>query len=775
MKIFALLSVIIVYYFSRPYNLFASSNNWVQTDLKTGDGHIIKFAFSDKNIGYATSQNPISPHVYKTLNGGLNWFSFDNGISSGYVADSLVIDYSNPNHAYVGLYDGDVYETLDSSSWTKKGSPGSEIRSMAIDPNNATILYAGTNGGIYKSMNSGASWQRIGDAIVSGNVMYISVSKSPNSSKIICATGENAYISNDYGLTWENISIFDTVGTNGAINIDPDNYDNIYFAAGKNKGLWGSVDGGVNWINLIGSYDPFEIAIQIINGKKYVFTSSRYSNSGVYKYNTADNTYENITGNLGWAYKWGLDSNEFRVCVFNSIYYEVDGGIWCLNHEFSTPSPIPTPTPTPTPTPEPKVVFIPGFGGSTNWDALIRNKTVDQSEWFLTPIKTAEYKAILQTFKNAGLVEGDTLLPFYYDWRQPVKKSGKQLLEFLNNYPGGKFNILGHSLGGLVARSCLEFEPECKEKINKIITAGSPHRGAVGAYYLWNGVIPSEDPLIKIFGELLIGLNRKNLRVVAPSIGNFLPIFDYINWHSYSVMDPINKNPYLESLPNNNGAGVLTTFSGNLPSVTPEKLAVYPPSTLLLRQDLWLDGVPFKKFMGTGDNTVLDSSAAIPGLDNFKFSSSHPGLVGDTQPQQKILDLFELSTPDIMTGKEGNNPFTWFILKPKEVTSFLTTSHNQPLPAPQIFNVTCFDNKNNLVFLNKLEDNVIVGENLTVGRCRITVDKNLESDFEVFIGDINQNDSNWQIIKGSANKGLRRWYKLNRHFFHPCFQFERDE
>jgi photosystem II stability/assembly factor-like uncharacterized protein len=45
--------------------------------------------------------------------------------------------------------------------WTQVGPPGESVQALAIDPIQASTLYAGTSSGVFKSSDYGATWQRV--------------------------------------------------------------------------------------------------------------------------------------------------------------------------------------------------------------------------------------------------------------------------------------------------------------------------------------------------------------------------------------------------------------------------------------------------------------------------------------------------------------------------------------------------------------------------------------------------------------------------------------
>ena len=64
---------------------------------------------TDQDVLYAGTSNA---GIYKTINGGISWAPFIEGLSSAQV-DTLVIDPTDPNTLYAGLIYGGVSKTTD--------------------------------------------------------------------------------------------------------------------------------------------------------------------------------------------------------------------------------------------------------------------------------------------------------------------------------------------------------------------------------------------------------------------------------------------------------------------------------------------------------------------------------------------------------------------------------------------------------------------------------------------------------------------------------------
>lgn len=128
----------------------------------------------------------IANGVFKSTDGGANWVHSSNGLpplfgpgtSQGSVL-AMAINPVNPQVLYaavVNLYstpiNGRVYKTTNGgANWfeTSTGIAGQDVRALLIDPNDPTgeTIYAGTGGdganrgGVYRSTNGGASWNSL--------------------------------------------------------------------------------------------------------------------------------------------------------------------------------------------------------------------------------------------------------------------------------------------------------------------------------------------------------------------------------------------------------------------------------------------------------------------------------------------------------------------------------------------------------------------------------------------------------------------------------------
>jgi len=75
------------------------------------------------------------------------------------------------------------------------------VNGFAVDPRNPMIMYVAMRDGLFKSMDTGASWKRIGTEL--NNLAAVTIDpKNPNN--VYVATTDGAiYVSDDTGIKWK--------------------------------------------------------------------------------------------------------------------------------------------------------------------------------------------------------------------------------------------------------------------------------------------------------------------------------------------------------------------------------------------------------------------------------------------------------------------------------------------------------------------------------------------------------------------------------------------
>ena len=93
----------------------------------------------------------------------------------------------------------------------------------------------------------------------------------------------------------------------------------------------------------------------------------------------------------------------------------------------------------------------------------------------------------------------EQILHFNYDSRAGVERGALGLREFLRRHVrGGRIDLVGHSLGGLLARVYVEALGGAR-RVDRCVTLGTPHRGTYNSYWLWSrvgGELRPDSPLL---------------------------------------------------------------------------------------------------------------------------------------------------------------------------------------------------------------------------------------------------------------------------------------
>lgn len=125
-------------------------------------------------------------------------------------------------------------------------------------------------------------------------------------------------------------------------------------------------------------------------------------------------------------------------------------------------------------------------------DGIIVDGTVDSIQIFW-PFKIKQYDILYQTLRNIGYENNKNFFIFAYDWRRSNFDTARKFSEFVKNtlqLNEGKFDILAHSMGGLVAMIYL-LEFNGKRHVENLITMGTPYFGSANAIQMllfgWGG------------------------------------------------------------------------------------------------------------------------------------------------------------------------------------------------------------------------------------------------------------------------------------------------
>jgi len=181
---------------------------------------------------------------------------------------SLGLDPQNASIIYAGTTSG-LYTSKDSArTWTRldSGLADATFNAIAIDPRNSAIIYAGTNNGVLKSKDGGHTWSTTAVAFPTGVLAIDSVSPDTVYAGVLdylIASGGDGrgnprrriqgdtslrgmVKSTDGGASWKTINNgYIFFSFHYAISFDPFDHSTLYVAT--TDGLFKTTDGGAHW------------------------------------------------------------------------------------------------------------------------------------------------------------------------------------------------------------------------------------------------------------------------------------------------------------------------------------------------------------------------------------------------------------------------------------------------------------------------------------------------------------------------------------------------
>jgi photosystem II stability/assembly factor-like uncharacterized protein len=194
--------------------------------------------------------------IFESDDGGDSWKKRMNGMKEVLMVVCLAIDPSRPDVFYAGT-SGGVYKSIDHArTWAKanqglispelfSSSRALMVNTLVINPQQPDVVYAGTLNGMYRTVNGGASWERIGQQLP--DQMIIAAALDPRMPTTLYVTGrQGVYKSTDAGMTWRAMNTGLASLNVRSLAISPSDPGAI-FVGTNGTGLYRSRDGGERW------------------------------------------------------------------------------------------------------------------------------------------------------------------------------------------------------------------------------------------------------------------------------------------------------------------------------------------------------------------------------------------------------------------------------------------------------------------------------------------------------------------------------------------------
>lgn len=159
---------------SRVYKTVDGGTSWAPASLSGGTGNITALAVAPTTPARVWAGTAVG-RIELSTDGGVTWTNRTTAALPGRFITSIAVSPTDHNTVYVSFSGfsaatpaGHIFKSIDGGvSWSNSGTtrapsalPDIPVNSIAINPMNASVVYAGTDVGLYTSLDGGATWEK---------------------------------------------------------------------------------------------------------------------------------------------------------------------------------------------------------------------------------------------------------------------------------------------------------------------------------------------------------------------------------------------------------------------------------------------------------------------------------------------------------------------------------------------------------------------------------------------------------------------------------------
>ncbi len=225
------------------------------TGQPNGNGRVNALDFDPNNADIIYAGAPAGG-FWISQDGGETWDSYTDNLPTLGVS-SIAVDYVNTSLIYMGTGDRDagdangmgVFKSTDAGqTWVpwNTGMGNRTVGRLLMHPQNNNLIFAATDGGLYKTVDAGANWYQV----KSGNIKEV-VFKADDPNVVFASGSGNFYRSADGGESFTQITSGIGSASRAVIAVSPANADVVYFhtvSGSAYAGIYRSDDAGLNFV-----------------------------------------------------------------------------------------------------------------------------------------------------------------------------------------------------------------------------------------------------------------------------------------------------------------------------------------------------------------------------------------------------------------------------------------------------------------------------------------------------------------------------------------------
>ena len=169
----------------------------------------------------------------------------------------------------VGMVGAGIWHSPDGGdSWERarlNRYPENAVKALAVHPREPNVLFAGTDSGVYRSENRGATWDGLGRESNSADTWALAIDPVEPDTIFAGTKPSGVFRSLDGGQRWDKLPIelaeecpAVVIPRVTALAVDPQDHRTVW-AGVEVDGVWRSLDGGDTWARVAGGLDDPDI------------------------------------------------------------------------------------------------------------------------------------------------------------------------------------------------------------------------------------------------------------------------------------------------------------------------------------------------------------------------------------------------------------------------------------------------------------------------------------------------------------------------------------